>query len=153
MSAPREASAAAQSALDGVAASGRGLALASESYLARQAIFERQMHTAGYELLFRTAGDGAAAVPDDAGSARAVVAALADIGLDALGGEPRACLTAGRRLISEGQIRVCPADRVVVQVSPDFAAEPAVVDELRTLVGEGYELAIDDFTFTPEVAP
>ena len=131
------------------------LPLMPSSYVARQAVYDRRLRTVGYELLFSTVpgADGEPERVDEGGTARALVATLADIGLDALVGDTWAFVSAGRGFIVDGHIRACPADRVIIEVREEDVAHADVVAALRGLVADGYEIALRDFAVGETVAP
>src|SRR5215212_1703991 len=108
----------------------------SSSYVARQAVYDRRLRTVGYELLFRSTVPGPAGAVEEGdagGTARALVATLADIGLDALVGNTWAFISAGRGFIVNGHIRACPADRVIIEVREEHVLHADVVTALRML--------------------
>lgn len=117
----------------------------SASYVARQPIFDRRQRTVAYELLFRSAGaDRAQFIDGNVATARTIVGALADIGLDALVGDALALFNAGYDFIVDGHFRVCPPERVVVEVLEDVPVDQALLGALRDLVAAGYRIALDD---------
>jgi c-di-GMP phosphodiesterase len=128
----------------------------SSSYVARQAVYDRRLRTVGYELLFRSTVPGPAGAleeTDTGGSARALVATLADIGLDTLVGETWAFVSASRTFIVDGQIRACPADRVIIEVNEENMKHPDVVAALRGLVADSYQISLGDVADGGTLAP
>jgi c-di-GMP phosphodiesterase len=116
-----------------------------ESYVARQPIFDRELDTYGYELLFRRAGASVAAVDDADVATSTTLTSVSDIGLDALVGARRAFVNVPRAFLLDGHARLLPPDRVVLEVLEDVAIDDAVMDALRDLAAGGYSLAADDF--------
>jgi EAL and modified HD-GYP domain-containing signal transduction protein len=120
--------------------------------LARQPIYDRQQRVIGYELLFRgprpieeTNGDHA--------TARVVVDALMEIGLDAVVGDRLAFVNASREFLVAGLALVLPAGRTVVEVLEDVDGDPEVVEAVEELVAHGHTVALDDFRFRDELRP
>src|SRR3954451_14892851 len=128
----------------------------SSSYVARQAVYDRRLRTVGYELQFRSTVPGplgAVEHRDTEGTARALVATLADIGLDALAGETWAFINAGRGFVVDGHVKACPPERVIIEVAEEDAEHADVVAALRLLVIDEYQVALQDFAIGESVSP
>src|SRR3954468_10616792 len=128
----------------------------SSSYVARQAVYDRRLRTVGYELQFRSTVPGplgAVEQRDTEGTARALVATLADIGLDALVGETWAFINAGRGFVVDGHVKACPPERVIIEVAEEDAEHADVVAALRLLVIDDYQVALQDFAIGETVSP
>ena len=121
--------------------------------MSRQPIYDRNGRVFAYELLYRTEGSDQAGVMDDPASARSLVNALIDIGLDELVGDKLAFINLPENLMHEPTIRLLPRERVVLEVLETTAMSETVVEAMEALNGVGYTLAYDDFTFSAMQVP
>jgi c-di-GMP phosphodiesterase len=133
-------------AVAGTTAGGAGSAV-SPSFVARQPIYDARLDVYAYELLFRS-GDVDHADHDDGNAATAgtVVAAFADIGLDQLVAGRCAFVNATRDFVTRGFVSLLPAGRIALELHADEASDPAVLDELERLAGQGYLVAVHGVT-------
>jgi EAL and modified HD-GYP domain-containing signal transduction protein len=125
----------------------------SRVFVVRQPVFDRTRRVVGYELLLQPfEAPDATASSLDRTSARVITDGVLTIGLDHLVAGRLAFLTVSRRLLTSGLPELRPQNRVVLQLASDIEADAEVVEACRALRAEGYQLAIDDFTFTPWIA-
>jgi c-di-GMP phosphodiesterase len=112
---------------------------AREVSVARQPVLDAEMGLLGFELLV----EGAAVVVD----------ALSEIGLEALTGGHVAWLPLDREMLLDvGPVPV-RSDRVVLQVRTGDGEDPALHEAVRQLASRGTCVALDDFTYRPELEP
>ncbi len=123
----------------------------SQIMVARQPILDRRQDLFAYELLYRSAGSrGAAGHTGDAATATVILTSLVEMGLEKVtGGHPAFVNMTGSLLCSE-MISILPPDQVVLEVLETVRVDPAMVEVVRALAGQGYKVALDDFVFTPE---
>ena len=123
-----------------------------DALVGRQAIYDRQLEVAGYELLFRgQRAVQASASDDDEATAEVVVNTFLEIGLDFLAGEKPVFLNATRKLLLEEHLLALPAERVVLEVLEDSVVDDALVSALGALFSRGYRIALDDVTHPKQV--
>lgn len=125
-------------------------------FVGRQPIFDRGLETVAYELLFR--GDATAATADvvDGGTAtaRVLVNAVTEIGLNNLVGSKRAFVNITEHFIVHPHLLAAlPPDRVVLEVLETVPPTPEVIAGLTNLSEQGYTLAMDDFVYAPMFEP
>ncbi len=144
----------------GVDAIERGVDAIELACLARQPIFTSELNVCGYELLYRAApsarGSGLftpSPAEETAASAATLMAALTDIGLDAIVGHRTAWVNVGGALLLNDLASVLPPERVVLEVLETVAVSPEVVDALAALRRAGYRIALDDVVFRPGLEP
>lgn len=114
---------------------------------ARQPIFDEDDEVEGYELLFRGA---AAGMPDgDYMTARVIVGAVVDVGLDNVIGHRDAFINCTEALLLSEMLTSLPPQRVVLELLEDVTMTPQVFDAVRSLRNQGYRFALDDFTWRP----
>lgn len=123
-------------------------------FIGRQPIFDAARNVVAYELLFRTGAHNAIVVDDgNQATARTLVHAIMDFGLDALVGDKRAFVNLTRQFLVEPQMMPALQDRLVLEVLEDVTPDAEVIASLRLLVDAGYTLALDDFTYRDTLRP
>ena len=126
----------------------------NEVLLARQPILDGDLTAVGYELLYREAGSDAANVHDDElATARVSLRAMTEIQLERLVDQRRAWINVTRDFILAGLAQTFPPERVVLELLEDQLVDTALVDAITQLRRDGYVVALDDFTMTPDIAP
>ena len=117
-----------------------------ETFVARQAIFDRERRVYGYELLFRSGLDNAFDGSDATASTTQLLRnSLMTIGLNQLVGQRKAFVNSGRDLLLSGFASVLPKERTVIEILETASPEPEVLAACEHLRGLGYLLALDDF--------
>ena len=88
-------------------------------FVGRQPILDRSLDTIGYELLFRHGAAAGAAefVDGDVATARVLMNAITEIGLDTLVGQRRAFVNLTANYVAQPELLASvPTDRVVLEV-------------------------------------
>jgi EAL and modified HD-GYP domain-containing signal transduction protein len=126
----------------------------NEVLLARQPILDGDLKAVGYELLYREAGSDHANVRDDElATARVSLHAMTEIELERLVDHRRAWINVSREFVLGGLAETIPPDRVVLELLEDQLVDKALIDAVGKLRTGGYQVALDDFTLTPEIEP
>jgi EAL and modified HD-GYP domain-containing signal transduction protein len=126
----------------------------NEVLLARQPILDGDLTAVGYELLYREAGADQANVRDDElATARVSLRAMTEIELELLVDARRAWINVSREFVLGGLAETIPPDRVVLELLEDQFIDDALIDALSKLRSGGYQVALDDFTLTPDIEP
>ena len=110
---------------------------ASDVMIARQPVYDPALRVVAYELLVQRRDGSSAAEEADASST------ISEIGLNLVMGHP-AYIPVSRAFLLEGYATALPADRVVLQVGPDFSLDRAAQSAIEELVASGYQLALVD---------
>lgn len=124
----------------------------TEFIVARQPVFDRRFDVIGYELLFRpTVTATSADTPDVLYSGDLMTAQVllnsVEIGIDRLAGDRLLFCNASRGpLVGEVPI-ILPPERTVIEVLESVVIDEEVLNGCRKLVYQGYQLALDDFTW------
>jgi EAL and modified HD-GYP domain-containing signal transduction protein len=121
-------------------------------FVGRQPIFDRSLDTVAYELLFRSGADAVTADVIDGGAAtaRVLVSAVTEIGLNNLVGAKQAFVNITEHFITRPHLLAAlPPDRVVLEVLETVPPTDAVIAGLTELASQGYTLAMDDFMWGP----
>lgn len=127
----------------------------STAVVGRQAIYDRDQSTFGYELLFRRMPSSTQAF--DPGPHRisgdqmtvAVFFSALGVGLGRLTGGKWAFVNADRNMITDKIPVALPANHTVVEVLESVAVDHEVLEGCRALRKSGYRLAADDFAWFP----
>jgi c-di-GMP phosphodiesterase len=78
------------------------------------------------------------------------VSALTDVGLDRLVGQ-RAFINVNREFLLAFRPLPLPADRVVLELIEDQEMDAELMDVLGELVTVGFTLALDNFSYRPDL--
>jgi c-di-GMP phosphodiesterase len=115
--------------------------------VARQPIFDASLQITGYELLYR--GNPTAArvqmVDGTLATARVVLGALSDIGLDTLAPGMLVHVNLPDALLRTPLVLPLPPDRVVIEVLEDVRVDDDLLAGIRALRGQGFRIALDDW--------
>ena len=122
-------------------------------YLGRQPIYGANREIRAYELLYRrAAGDTTARFRDaDRASAEVMLNAFLEIGLPTVSPLRPVFINHTRHLLTMDPI--LPADRCVIEVLEDVAADPETLAALRRLKSLNFRIALDDFVYSEETRP
>jgi EAL and modified HD-GYP domain-containing signal transduction protein len=124
-------------------------------FVARQPIFDRKLEVVGYELLFRgsNAIDHAIIADHDEATSTVVVNAFTELGLDRVVANRPAWLNVSRDFVVRGMAFALPAKRVVLELLEDQAVDDELIAQLDLLRRDGYTIALDDFSWSPDREP
>ncbi len=115
-------------------------------YVARQPIFDRQMHVLGYELLYRQSNENRFNSWDDNQATEELIYnAFAVLGIETLTGGTLAFINFSKDLVSKQLPTMLPSSSVVIEVLERAKTTPETVDACRRLREAGYTIALDDF--------
>jgi len=128
---------------------------ADNVFIGRQPILDARQQLVAYELLFRTAGSsGAGTLPDGTvATGRVLANALNQLGLQAVLGSKKAFLNVTVEFLQKGLHELLPRDRAVLEILEDVEPTPELVERCTQLRTKGYELALDDFVYSPAWEP
>jgi EAL and modified HD-GYP domain-containing signal transduction protein len=122
-------------------------------FIARQAIFDRQEHVYGYELLFRsglenryTASDGDAAIRD-------VVDNFLSAGAKTLTAGRKAFINCTRQFLVNEYATLLPKEDTVIEILETIEPDAEVLAACQRLKDLGYVIALDDFVYAEKFQP
>jgi EAL and modified HD-GYP domain-containing signal transduction protein len=116
-------------------------------FVARQAIFDRNLKIHGYELLFRSRQEGSFDCSDgDMATLQVIANVFLSIGADKMLGGGQAFVNCPQSLLADERIKLLPPQTTVIEILESVQPEPEVIDACRNLKALGYRLALDDFT-------
>lgn len=123
-------------------------------HLARQPVFNRNKKIHGYELLFR---DGALnafpGIDGDTATSQLLSSSFFNAGIDDVSRGKKAFINFTRKLLVEKIPTMFPRERIVVEVLEDVEVADEVVCACREMADAGYEIALDDFVYSPHWKP
>ncbi len=121
-------------------------------FVGRQPIYNADLTTYAYELLFRSSEDNRADFSDgERATARLLLNTFAEIGLERIVGTLPAFFNASEEFILKRHCLALPKERVVLEVLEDVRPTPEVLLALSELRDEGYILALDDYVHSPDM--
>lgn len=120
-------------------------------FIGRQPILDDKGHIFAYEILFRSHNTTGANVTDNASAtARVLINALQNFGLDTLIGGKKGFINADENIIMEGALDILPKDKFVIEILENTKVNQDVIDKIKDYIEKGYVFALDDLEFTKE---
>ena len=121
-------------------------------YYARQPILTAQNHVYAYELLFRNGPES-----DFRGDGNQATRALLDnsvlFGMERLTGGLPAFVNCTLEALTKQLVEVLPPSLTVLEILETLEPTPELITACRKLSAHGYQLALDDFVWRPELTP
>ncbi len=115
-------------------------------FVARQPIFDSSRVVRAYELLYRSGRTRAFDSPDpNQATARVILNAFSNIGIDALTGARPAFINFTRDMLLSDYASVLPPHLAVIEVLENVEPDQEVIKVCRELKRAGYSIALDDF--------
>ncbi|MEN0582974.1 MULTISPECIES: EAL domain-containing protein [unclassified Kosakonia] len=116
------------------------------SFVARQAIFDKQLNTVGYELLFRNSMDNRF---PDISAEQATTQLIEEQFLSAPVGRKSDNSTVyvnfPYQLLVEGLAETLPVNRVVIEILEDAEPDLKLLETVKRMHALGFRIALDDF--------
>lgn len=125
------------------------------AFIGRQPILDGKQRIVAYELLFRhSASAQDAVIEDDLKScARVLVNTMSDMGAQWLLGDKLAFINVSEELLHSEFLELLPPQRTVLEVLETVSASEAVIQRLKELRQQGFQIALDDYVHSPETIP
>lgn len=123
-------------------------------YVARQPVFDVDMHIWGYELLFRHSAESGVAMIEDGNVATSRV--MVDgfgMAMEWLSAGQKVLINYPSDMLLQRAPRALPAELAVVEILETVRPEAPILDACLQLKAEGYVLALDDFVGDPGFEP
>lgn len=125
-----------------------------DAYVARQPIFDHRKKISGYELLFR---DHTAkynpGVDGDVATSTVLSNSYFSIGMESLVGDKRSFINFTESLLLQKFPMLLPKESTVIEILEDVNPTADLVAACQEMAQQGYQFALDDFTYTPELEP
>ena len=118
------------------------------TFVGRQPIYRDSVDVFAYELLSRDSELNRAAFTDgDRATARLLLGAFVDIGLDQVVGPYIAFVNVTPNFLLSDYCFSLPKSRVVLEIGADTPADPPLLKRLSDLKDAGYSIALDNFPY------
>ena len=125
-----------------------------ENFVARQAIFDKNLKVYAYELLFRAGQENVYAATDaDLATSSVITDSFITIGLESLTRGKRAFINFTKNLLMDETATIIPKDSLVVEILEDIKPDEGIIAACTKLKESGYTLALDDFIFDEVFKP
>jgi EAL and modified HD-GYP domain-containing signal transduction protein len=123
-------------------------------HVGRQTIFDQAGDLYGYELLFRETSRAQAATRDgDDATGATILAAFSEFGVEELLGGRRGFVNLSRGFITGDLSLPFGPDDAALEVLETIGHDDEAVAGIRSLAGQGYQIVLDDFVWTPAAEP
>lgn len=127
----------------------------NQVFIGRQPIFRRTLDVFAYELLYRTTASEQAPLEfdDDQATAQVLINAFVDIGLERIVGPHKAFVNLPRNFVTGNLPLLISEAGTVLEILEDCVVDEQLLDSIRNLSSRGFEIALDDFVYKPELEP
>jgi len=125
-----------------------------EVFVARQPIFTKKLKIYGYELLFRE--DMTNVFPGTEGNeatSKLISDSFFNIGAESITGGKRAFVNFTQELLVRKIPMMFPKEKVTIEVLEDVQPIDEVIAACREMSSAGYQIALDDFLYRPDLDP
>jgi EAL and modified HD-GYP domain-containing signal transduction protein len=123
-------------------------------YVARQPIFNQSKKLLAYELLFR---DGTAkyvpGIDGDVATSTVLSNTFFAIGMDTMLGGKLSFINFTQNLLTQKVPLLLPKKTTVIEILEDIEPNDDLIAACREMAQKGYTIALDDFTYSPELDP
>ena len=124
------------------------------AYVARQPIFDHRKKISGYELLFR---DQTAkydpGIDGDVATSTVLSNSYFSIGMESLVGDKQSYINFTESLLLQKFPLLLPTESTVIEILEDVNPTSELVTACQEMAQQGYNFALDDFIYTPELKP
>jgi len=126
-----------------------------ETFVARQAIFDRRRTLDAYELLYRANGLSNQFDGQDSFSAtqQVIASTLLSIGLENVAGGKKAFLNFDDHLLLDEAYLSLPQQGIVIEILESVDPSPELIKVCQRIRQQGYSIALDDFVWSPAAEP
>ena len=123
-------------------------------FIARQPVYDRELHVVGYELLFRARDTNRAEIRNgDEATAQVILNSFINMGIESLVGSGLAFINVPEALVQNDALLPMFHEQTVLEILETVRPRPEVIEGLRRLKQRGFRLALDDFVYRSELYP
>lgn len=119
----------------------------------RQAIFDRDLNVYAYELLYRGTPSANSEFDGDVATSSTLLNSFMNIGIDRLTGGRPAFINLTRSFFTEFPSIPFDKDQVVLEILEDIPVDEKLIQAVKNLHEQGYQVAIDDYLFESKWQP
>ena len=125
-----------------------------ELYIARQPIYNKQLDLVGYELLYRGNEKDLAEIENEyQATSDTIIHSFMDVGIDNLVGSAQAYINFPKEFIVGDLFAPFFTEQSVLELSQYILPSKEVIDGLKKLKSQGYEIALDNFRYDEACIP
>ncbi|MEH6472920.1 MAG: HDOD domain-containing protein [Halopseudomonas sp.] len=125
----------------------------SQVLMVRQPIFRQDLKIVAYELLHDASADGDGPFDADRASSQLLLNTYTSLCQDGALQRVPLFIPLSQSMLLKGDTPELPAKQVVLQIPADIKVGAILLENIRALVGQGYRLAVDNFTLQPQLIP
>jgi len=123
-------------------------------FVARQAIFDREQHVFGYELLFRSSLNNVFDGTDGTrATSQVITTSFFSLGVEKILGGKRAFINFNRDLLVGECASILPREIAMVEILESVPPDSQVMAACKNLKERGYSLVLDDFVCEKRFEP
>jgi c-di-GMP phosphodiesterase len=124
-------------------------------YVGRQPVFNKDLKTFAYELLFRANKEDnhAIIIGGDSASAQVMLHAFGDIGIKDIAGDRKVFINFTEGLLLREYQPFFPKSKVIIEILENVTVNQALLKAVTKLRDSGYTIALDDYVFNPKLEP
>lgn len=130
-----------------------------QTLLARQPIYNRQLEVVAYELLFRaderaedSQVDIEQGIPGD-NATEVMLNIFSALKIPRIAGKHLAFINFTRNLLIKNAYRQLPKAQAVIEILENIHFDQRCLNAIKAMVDDGYQIALDDFIYKPELEP
>ncbi len=114
------------------------------TYVGRQPMFNENLETRAYELLYRNSCDNWANIHDsDIATGQTFWNTFIELGQDHVADGQRAYVNVTPVFLRSNCVQIFPKDKLALELSPRDLADPAVIEVVKKLREDGYRIVLD----------
>ncbi len=123
-------------------------------HIGRQPIFDANQQVIGYELLYRQREGAFSNITDgDQATSQIIVNSFWEMGLGKVVGAHKAFVNVTRNFLIHSELLPPPGSQLVIEILEDILVDNEITEAVRELKKRGYTIALDDFTYHPDLTP
>ena len=123
-------------------------------FVARQPIFRKNKKVMGYELLFREGmSNYFPNIDGNLATSKVLTNTFFSIGIDPVAGAGKAFVNFTQDLLLHRIPLMFPRERIAVEILEDVKPEKELIAACREIRQKGYQIALDDYLYRPELEP
>ncbi len=123
-----------------------------ETYIARQPILDPARQIQAYELLYRNSNQNRFPLEENSRASESMLEhALIQFGIPWLAAQRDVFINIDREVLLDGSYQDLPPEQVVLELLEHVESDAEVLEACKRLKSLGYRLALDDYTFHPEM--
>ena len=116
--------------------------------IGRQAILDVKQEIYAYELLYRDGNQNRASILDgNEATARVLVNTFCEMGLEQIVDQSKAFINMTDALFLDHLYEILPPEQVVLEVLETVDPTPEMIQSIKKVRDQGYQVALDDFVF------